>query len=53
MRRSQEMPIVYMPLGATRTSARACWKTAPVKRLFKPFGERALLDAVANALGMS
>jgi FixJ family two-component response regulator len=49
-RRSQEMPIVYITAWRDENVRPRMLEEGAVECLFKPFSDRALLDAVATAL---
>jgi FixJ family two-component response regulator len=49
-RRRQEIPIVYITASTDETVRSRMLKQGAVDCLFKPFSERALLDAVTTAL---
>ncbi len=49
-RRRQEIPIIFITAHADETTRRRLLEGGAVECLFKPFSERALLDAVTTAL---
>jgi len=52
-RRRQEIPVVYITAEKDETVRRRMLEYGAVECLFKPFSDRALLDAVAAALRLN